>query len=124
MAAATAVATAAATVTAVTEPGRSAPSSFPRIAGRLRSHRDRGRSCLAHRRCGAKLTPRAITPFAAVVWQEPGNVIGMEQRGWLSVRIDKATKDVVEGRVFAWFEDASKSMIVGAFTAKQCNLKP
>jgi len=71
-----------------------------------------------------ELTPRAITPFAAVVWQEPGNVIGMEQRGWLSVRIDKATKDVVEGRVFAWFEDASKSMIVGAFTAKQCNLKP
>jgi hypothetical protein len=63
-------------------------------------------------------------PFAAVLWEEPGNVIGMEAEGWLSATIDKVTKTTVEGRVFAWFDDASKSMIAGAFVAKNCNVKP
>jgi hypothetical protein len=67
---------------------------------------------------------RTGTPWAVVVWEEPGNVVGMEGGGWISVVIEKANKSVVEGRVFAWFNDPSKSMIAGAFSAKNCNLKP
>jgi hypothetical protein len=70
------------------------------------------------------LVTRQGSPFAAVLWQEPGNVLGMETTGWVSARIDSASATEVRGRVVAWFKDASKSMIVGAFTAKRCTITP
>jgi hypothetical protein len=70
------------------------------------------------------IVARGLQPWATVIWNEPGNSIGEAGKGWVSAIIDKHTRDTVEGRVFAWFEDPSKSMIVGAFTAKNCNSKP
>lgn len=67
------------------------------------------------------LVIHGLQPWAAATWEEPGNVIGMEGNGWVSAIIDKHTHDTVEGRVFAWFGDPSKSMIAGAFTAKNCS---
>ena len=72
----------------------------------------------------SSLMVKGAQPWAAVLWEEPGNVVGMEGNGWVSAIIDSHTHDTVEGRVFAWFDDPSKSMIVGAFTAKNCNSKP
>ncbi len=69
-------------------------------------------------------TTRTGDPFAVVLWSEPGNVVGMEGGGRVSAIIDSATPDELRGRVFAWFDDASKSMIAGAFTAKRCHVKP
>lgn len=65
---------------------------------------------------------RTGDPWAAVVWEEPGNVVGMEGGGFLSAIIDSANATEVRGRVFAWFSDPSKSMIAGAFTAKRCKI--
>jgi hypothetical protein len=63
-------------------------------------------------------------PFGVALWDEPGNVVGNEGGGWISARIDAVSPTEVRGRVFAWFDDASKSMIAGAFTAKNCNIHP
>ncbi len=62
--------------------------------------------------------------FAVALWNEPGGVLGMEGNGWVSAVIDAATPGELRGRVFAWFSDASKSMIAGAFTAKRCHVRP
>ena len=70
------------------------------------------------------LVVHGLAPFGVVVWQERGNSIGMVGDGWVSAIIDKHTKDTVEGRVFAWFNDPSKSMLAGAFVARNCNAKP
>ena len=63
-------------------------------------------------------------PFGVVVWDDTGNVIGLEGGGWISARIDAVSPTEVRGRLYAWFEDASKSMIAGAFVAKNCNIHP
>ena len=62
--------------------------------------------------------------FGVVLWNEPGGVVGIEGRGFVSAVIDDATSNELRGRVLAYFEDASKSMIAGAFTAKRCHVKP
>jgi hypothetical protein len=48
----------------------------------------------------------------------------MEGSGWVAARIDSMTDDQVRGHVVAWFNDPSKSMIAGAFTAKRCKITP
>lgn len=63
-------------------------------------------------------------PRTLVMWDEPGNAIATAPAGWFTATIDKVGKDIVKGHVFAWFDDASRSMLVGAFTAKNCNFKP
>jgi hypothetical protein len=63
-------------------------------------------------------------PFATVMWEEPGHVVGMDGSGWFAARIDAVTGDTIKGHVVAWFNDPSKSMIVGAFTAKRCKITP
>ncbi|MEO8554001.1 MAG: hypothetical protein ABI678_28700, partial [Kofleriaceae bacterium] len=62
--------------------------------------------------------------WPTAVWSEPGGVVGMADGGFASVAIDKVTADEVRGRVFAWTRDASKSLIAGAFVAKNCHIKP
>ncbi len=63
-------------------------------------------------------------PWATVMWEEPGHVVGMEGGGWVAARIDSMTSAQVSGHVVAWFNDPAKSMIVGAFTAKRCHNTP
>jgi hypothetical protein len=63
-------------------------------------------------------------PHGVVIWDEPGNVVGLEGSGYLSARIDAVTPNEIRGRLFAWFNDPSKSMIAGAFTATNCHVKP
>ncbi len=65
---------------------------------------------------------RTGEPWAAVLWEEPGSVVGMEGGGFLSAIIDSANATEVRGRVFAWFSDPSKSMLAGSFTAKRCKI--
>lgn len=62
--------------------------------------------------------------WPAAVWSEPGGVVGMADGGFASVAIDKVTADEIHGRVFAWTRDAAKSLIAGAFVAKNCHIKP
>ena len=70
------------------------------------------------------LVVHGLKPFGVAVWKERGNSIGMAGDGWVSAIIDKHTRDAVQGRVFAWFNDPSKSMLAGAFVARNCNAKP
>lgn len=74
----------------------------------------------------AKVTTVTRTGNAAavVMWNEPGNVLGLEGNGYASAIVDAVTPNEIRGRVFAWFDDASKSMIAGAFTAKRCHVTP
>jgi hypothetical protein len=62
------------------------------------------------------------TPVAVVYWTEQDSSIGMLGDGYLSIKIDTVTSKQVTGRVFAWFEDPSRSMVAGAFTARRCAL--
>jgi hypothetical protein len=75
-----------------------------------------------------RATVTTVTPtgaaFGVVQWSEPGDVIGVEGGGWVSAIIDTATPGKLHGRVFAWFQDPSKSMIAGAFTATRCHASP
>jgi hypothetical protein len=62
-------------------------------------------------------------PFSVALWDEPGNVVGMEGRGFVSAILDDVTPAKISGRVVAWSNDASKSLIVGAFEATNCHVK-
>jgi len=63
-------------------------------------------------------------PFAAVVWQAEGSVIGVQADGWMAVSIQSVTASEVRGKLVAWFNDPAKSMIAGTFTATHCHVKP
>ena len=63
-------------------------------------------------------------PWVTAMWKEPGDVLGMEGGGFVSAIIDDATPTELRGRVVAWVNDASKSMIAGAFVAKRCHVTP
>ena len=63
-------------------------------------------------------------PFAAVVWQSEGNVIGEQADGWMAVSIQSVTASEVRGKLVAWFNDPAKSMLAGAFTATHCHVTP
>jgi hypothetical protein len=63
-------------------------------------------------------------PWAVVQWNEPGSVLGIEGGGFVSATIDDETPNELRGRVLAWWNDPSKSMIAGAFIAKRCHVTP
>ena len=63
-------------------------------------------------------------PFSVAMWDEPGHVLGMEGTGFVSAIVDDVTPTSIRGRVAAWSNDASKSILVGAFTATNCHAKP
>ncbi|HET9992172.1 MAG TPA: hypothetical protein VFQ65_26760 [Kofleriaceae bacterium] len=63
-------------------------------------------------------------PFGVVVWRSSGNVIGEQGDGWMAISIQSVTASEVRGRLVAWFNDPSKSMIAGAFTATHCHVTP
>ena len=65
---------------------------------------------------------KSFLPYPVVRWDEPGSVLGGENNGWMSAIIDEVTPSVIRGRVAAWTNDPSKSIIVGAFTATNCHV--
>ena len=71
-----------------------------------------------------KLVHPTGAPFAAVLWDKSTTTIGIEGTGWLSATVDATSHDEVRGRIYAWFDDPSRSMIAGAFVAKACNISP
>jgi hypothetical protein len=72
----------------------------------------------------ASLTVNVMShaPFAEVLWRNPGNVIANNVDGALSVIVDSSNAKQVRGRVYAWFRDPSKALVVGAFVATRCKV--